>query len=137
MLSHSAGRLWTKRLLPVAVSIGSLTWLFAYGGINFHDVADAMNWRIALTLIPSLLAYGLVALLIEAKSILWLVETPADSFNTWTAARIKSASYLLSVVNYALGIGRVHGEPAPFCCSTRVRPAKPAGEAPTAPWPPW
>jgi hypothetical protein len=78
--------------------------LFVYGGIDFHDVVSAMNGDVALILIPSLLAYGLVALLLEAKSILWLVESPPDDFDTWIAARIKCASYLLAVVNYALGI---------------------------------
>jgi hypothetical protein len=104
MSNQNTGNLWIKRLIPVAVSIGALAWLFAYGGINFHDVVGAMNWDVALILIPSLLVYGLVSLLIEAKSILWLVESAPDNFDTWMAARIKSASYLLAVVNYALGI---------------------------------
>jgi len=88
----------------VAVSVGTLVWLFVYGGIEFDDVVDAMTWNVAISLIPALLVYGVTALWLEAKSILWLVEPAPDTFDTWTAARIKSASYLLSVVNYALGI---------------------------------
>jgi uncharacterized membrane protein YbhN (UPF0104 family) len=101
---QSAGRRWLKRIIPVLVSLGTLAWLFAYGGIDFRNVMDAINLKVALTLVPALIVYGVFALFLEAKSILWLVESPPEDFDTWTAARIKSASYLLAVINYALGI---------------------------------
>ena len=39
----------------------------------------------------------------ESASILCLVEKRPPGFGAWTAARVKSASYLLAIVNYALG----------------------------------
>ena len=104
MLNNKLVRRWVKRLVPVVVSVGALVWLFVFGGIDIDAVGAAMTWDIALLVIPALLAYGAISLLLEAKSILWLVEPAPDGFDTWTAARIKSASYLLAVVNYALGI---------------------------------
>ena len=102
---RSVRQRWLQRVLPAAVSIGALSWLFLYGGIDFDDLFEAMTWKIAFVLTPALAVYGALALLLEARSILLLVECAPHSFNTWTAARIKSASYLLSIVNYTLGAG--------------------------------
>ncbi len=98
-------RRWVQRILPAVVSVGALGWLFLFGGIDFDDLFDAMTWKVAFVLIPALAAYGAVALLLEPRSILLLVDRAPSDFTAWTAARIKSASYLLSVVNYTLGAG--------------------------------
>jgi hypothetical protein len=92
---------WIQRGVPAAISIGALAWLF--GTIDPDALFGALNWRVVYVLVPSLLAYGAVALLLEANSILWLIDPRPADFGAWTAARIKCASYLLGIVNYALG----------------------------------
>jgi hypothetical protein len=96
---------WFKRLAPAVVSVGALSWLFLFGGIAFDDVFATMTWKIAFVLAPALAVYGALSLLLEAQSILLLLEHTPREFNAWTAARIKSASYLLTIVNYTLGAG--------------------------------
>ena len=92
---------WIQRGLPVVVSVGALAWLFSH--IDPDAVLDALTWRVIAVLVPALLVYGAFALVLEAASILWLMEPVPAGFGAWTAARIKSASYLLGIVNYALG----------------------------------
>jgi SAM-dependent methyltransferase len=95
---------WIQRSIPAAVSVGALGWLFVYGGIDFRDLIAALNWKVASVLVPALLVYGAVTLLLEARSIVLLVKPAPSSFGIWTVARIKSASYLLGIVNYTLGV---------------------------------
>jgi uncharacterized membrane protein YbhN (UPF0104 family) len=92
---------WLRRLLPAAVSAVALAILL--GRMDLDGVVDALSWRIAVVLLPALLAYGAVTVLLEAVSILRLVEPAPPGFDTWTAVRIKCASYLLAILNYALG----------------------------------
>jgi hypothetical protein len=96
---------WAKRIVPAVVSVGALSWLFLFGGIAFEEVFATMTWKIAFVLVPALAVYGALSLLLEAQSIMLLVENAPRGFNAWTAARIKCASYLLSIVNYTLGAG--------------------------------
>lgn len=92
---------WLQRGVPIAISIGSITWLL--GSIDSDALIGALNWRIAAILVPSLLAYGALSLAIEAVSIFTLVDRRPAGFGLWVSARIKSASYLVGIVNYALG----------------------------------
>ena len=97
----SPRRRFVQRLLPACVSAGALVWLFST--IELDGLRAAISWRVVSVLAPALLAYGALALAIEAASILRLVPRPPQGFGAWTAARIKSATYLLGIVNYALG----------------------------------
>jgi hypothetical protein len=54
-------------------------------------------------MVPALLAYGAFTLVLEAWSMLRAIDAAPARLDTWTAARIKCASYLLAIVNYALG----------------------------------
>ncbi len=90
-----------QRLLPVLVSTIALVWLASH--FDMSQVVDALSWRVALVMLPALLLYGAITLLLESLSILYLVDSPPPDFGAWTAARIKCASYLLAIVNYALG----------------------------------
>lgn len=90
-----------ERLLPFAVSALALAWVFSR--FDMRAVGSALSWRVAQVLAPALLAYGAVTLVLEARSILRLLPARPPEFGAWTAARIKCASYLLAIVNYALG----------------------------------
>ena len=91
-----------KRILPFAVSAIALGALFA--NVDLSAVADSLSWKVAGTVVPAMLAYGVVTLALEAASIMRLLGPTAAGFRTGTAARIKCASYLLGIVNYALGV---------------------------------
>lgn len=95
-----AGQRLLRQFLPFAVSVASLTWVI--GQVDLDGLAAAMSWRVFLVMVPALLAYGAATLLLEARSIMCLIGAP-PGFDAWTAARIKCASYLLAIVNYALG----------------------------------
>jgi hypothetical protein len=90
-----------ERLLPFAVSALALAWVFSR--FDLREVMGSLTWRVAQVLVPALLAYGAATLVLEARSILRLLPAPPPEFGAWTAARIKCASYLLAIVNYALG----------------------------------
>ena len=95
-----SGKAW-KRALPVVGSVASLAWVFTRFDVG--GVIDALSWRIVQIVIPALALYGVVTLGVESASILRLVGRRPPGFGAWTAARVKSASYLLPLVNYALG----------------------------------
>ena len=91
-----------KRVLPAVVSLGILVWILR--GIDPATLLDALNWRVGALMVPSLLIYGVITLWIETLSLRRPLETVSSTISNWTAARIKCASYLLGVVNYALGV---------------------------------
>ncbi len=97
----SPARIIAQRLLPVLVSTITLVWLASR--FDMSQVVDALSWRVAWVMLPALLLYGAITLLLESWSILSLVDSPPPDFGAWTAARIKCASYLLAILNYALG----------------------------------
>jgi hypothetical protein len=88
-------------VLPAAVSAATLAWVLIR--FDVRALADAFSWKVGAVLVPALLVYGGVTLWIEAVSILRLLERRPAGFGAWTAARVKCASYLLAIVNYALG----------------------------------
>jgi uncharacterized membrane protein YbhN (UPF0104 family) len=93
---------FAQRAVPIAVSLGVLVWLLR--GMDFAAIVAALRWRVVAVLVPSLVVYGAATLWLEARSLSQLVHPPAH-LPRWTAARIKCASYLLGIVNYALGAG--------------------------------
>ena len=90
-----------QRLAPVVISALTLGWVA--GHFDMRKVAEALSWEVAFVMLPALLGYGAFTLLLEALSILRAVDAPPARLGAWTAARIKCASYLLAIVNYALG----------------------------------
>jgi uncharacterized membrane protein YbhN (UPF0104 family) len=90
-----------QRLAPVVISALTLGWVF--GHFDMRKVAEALSWEVALLMVPALVAYGACTLLLESLSIRRAIDTPPERLSLWTAARIKCASYLLAIVNYALG----------------------------------
>jgi hypothetical protein len=85
----------------MAVSAASLAWVL--GRFELAKIGSALDLEVALVLVPALLAYGAATLVIESLSIVRLLPARAPGVGVWTAARIKCASYLLTIVNYALG----------------------------------
>jgi hypothetical protein len=92
-----------QRLLPALVSVGALTWVFR--GLELPALAAALSWRVVVVLAPALVVYGAVTLLLEAVAVVLLMSSRPAGFGLWTVARIKSASYLLAIVNFTLGAG--------------------------------
>jgi hypothetical protein len=90
-----------QRLVPVVISVVTLALVAWY--YDMRKVAEALSWRAILTMVPALLAYGACTLFLEALSIRRAIDAPPARLGLWTAARIKCASYLLAIVNYALG----------------------------------
>ena len=89
-----------QRILPLVVSIAVLAWLLR--GVDLRAVAASVSPRVAFVLVPALVVYGAVTLWLEATSLASLVHASVG-LPRWTAARIKCASYLIAIVNYALG----------------------------------
>jgi hypothetical protein len=90
-----------RRIAPIVVSILALGWVL--GRFDLSQVGAALSWNAILVLLPALLGYGAATLVLESASLLRLIPTRPPDFGAWTAARIKCASYLLAIVNYALG----------------------------------
>ena len=90
-----------RRVVPVLVSAAALAWVL--GRFDLAKVGAALRWDAAAVLVPALLAYGAATLALEAASILRLVPVRPPGFGAWMAVRIRCASYLLTIVNYALG----------------------------------
>jgi hypothetical protein len=90
-----------RRVAPVLVTLATLGWVLAR--FDLARIAAALDRGAAAVLVPALLAYGAATLLLESASILRLLPARPPGFGAWTAARIKCASYLLTIVNYALG----------------------------------
>jgi hypothetical protein len=96
-------RLLLRRALPVVVSAGALALLLAR--VDAAAVLRTLSLQVALVVIPAYAVYGGLTLALEALSILRLVEDRPPALSAWSAARAKSASYLLGTLHYALGIG--------------------------------
>ena len=113
-------RIGLSQLLPAAVSAGALVWLLR--DVDLPAVAAAVDARVAIVMIPALVAFCAVTLWIEAMSIHRMVTHPPPDFGLWSAARIKCASYLPGLIHYTLGVGGL-------AVLLRRRTALPLGEA--------
>jgi uncharacterized membrane protein YbhN (UPF0104 family) len=91
-----------QRVLPFAVSLAVLAWLLR--GVDLAALGASLTGRVVAVLVPSLVVYGAATLWLEAQSLSRLAHGPG-ALSAWTAARIKCASYLIVIVNYALGAG--------------------------------
>jgi uncharacterized membrane protein YbhN (UPF0104 family) len=90
-----------QRVLPALVSAGILAWLLR--GVDPDALVHALDLRVAAVMGVALLVYGAVTLWIEATSIQRLLLTVPAHLPLWTIAKVKSASYLLAILHYALG----------------------------------
>lgn len=97
----SAGSSHLRRALPFLGSAAILSFLATR--VDLHQVAAAVDGRSLVILGAALLVYGAVSLLLEAAALSRVL--PAGALTLGTAARIKAASYLLSVLHYTVGLG--------------------------------
>ena len=88
---------------PFVVTVGGLWWVFSRIGLG--AVAEQLTPDALWLLIPAILAFGIIAVAIEAECLVRLLPDSRDVLSRGTAARIKAASYPLSLVHYALGAG--------------------------------
>ncbi|MEE3328879.1 MAG: lysylphosphatidylglycerol synthase domain-containing protein [Myxococcota bacterium] len=98
------GRL-LRWILPFLVSALLLLWLLS--GMDLGVIRELLTVEVAWTFIPLLLAFIAISLLIEAICLVWVVSYYHEFSSYVMAARIKAASYLLGLINYALGAGAV------------------------------
>ncbi len=87
--------------VPSVISVGAIAYLVRI--IDFSGVGAHLSPRSAAILVPALFAYGIWSLTIDAITVRRLMHTTRSDFTLITAARVKAASYLLSLVHYALG----------------------------------
>jgi hypothetical protein len=97
------GRLLLRRALPACVSAAALAFVLAQ--VDPAAVLRSFSLDVALVVIPAYAVYGGLTLVFEALSILRLVPDRPPTLSAWSAARAKSASYLLGTLHYALGAG--------------------------------
>ncbi|MCZ6783884.1 MAG: lysylphosphatidylglycerol synthase domain-containing protein [Proteobacteria bacterium] len=97
----SNARRWLRFSVPVLVTVGALVFLFAT--IDFGEAVARVDSRVALLLLPTILIYGVGSLVLEALSLNRLFRGAARGLDVWTCARIKAASYPLSLLHYAIG----------------------------------
>ncbi len=90
-----------RRALPLLVSGGVLAWLLLR--FDLGAAFGAVDRRTGLLLGASLAAYGLLSLALEAGALSRLFARERVGFAL--AARVKAASYLLSVVHITVGLG--------------------------------
>jgi len=89
--------------LPFAVSAALLAWILS--GLDVSEVLRQVTPQVAIRFGPPLLVFLLVTLLIDSLSIIVVVSYSRPFRSLAVAARIKAASYLLGILNYALGAG--------------------------------
>ena len=103
-MSESA-RQRIRAALPLAFSVGVLTWLFTR--VDLATVARSVDARVVAVMVPAMALYGAATLWLEALSIRRMLPAHVPGFGLWKAARVKCASYLPGLLHYTLGIGTV------------------------------
>jgi hypothetical protein len=91
-----------KRALPVVVTGASLVYLFS--GIDVGSVIASLGAESAMILIPATVIFCVVTLSLEGLSLGILTAPTGAQATALLCARIKAASYIAGMLNYALGI---------------------------------
>jgi uncharacterized membrane protein YbhN (UPF0104 family) len=90
-----------RRALPIAVSVGLLAYLFSK--IDLREALDFLSLDVCLRFLGPLIIFNFVTVFIEAICIHRVARACGAVLDAITAARIKAACYLLSLMNYAIG----------------------------------
>ena len=94
-----------RNALPVLVSAAIFAWLLSREDIDLGGIVTSVDLGTLGTLFAAVVVYVTISLSLEVFSLVRIVGRPLEEFSPWTAARIKSASYLAYTVHYSLGIG--------------------------------
>jgi hypothetical protein len=87
--------------IPFAISAALFAYLFSR--IDASAVGDAVTTTIALRWALPLILFNVVTLAIESHCLHRVAVASGTLLDHWTAARIKAACYLLSILNYVIG----------------------------------
>lgn len=103
--SRHGSRLATaaRWVLPFVVSAAFLAWVLS--GVDAGAVMAELTPAVARIFVPALIVFLAITLLIEAVCLVLVVSHTRPFSDLVVAARIKAASYLLGILNYALGAG--------------------------------
>lgn len=105
-LAHPAPATRVVRIvLPFAVSTAFIVWVL--GDVDLAGVWASLTPRAAAWFVPGLLAFVGVTWLIDSICLVVVIHDQHGESSLWDAARMKAASYLLGILNYALGAGAV------------------------------
>lgn len=99
----SQARQILRWVAPFVITTAALAWVFQR--IGFEAIAKRVTGDALIVMVPALLGFGVVAVVLEAECLVRLLPASREVFGRGTAARIKAASYPLSLVHYALGAG--------------------------------
>lgn len=88
-------------VIPFAISAALFAYLFSR--VDARAVGDAMTTTVVLRWALPLVIFNFVTLAIESHCLHRVAVASGMRLDHWTAARIKAACYLLSVLNYVLG----------------------------------
>ncbi len=91
--------------IPFVVSIVFIVWVLQ--GQDLAAVWAAVTPRVVAWFVPGLIAFVAITLYIEAVCLQIVVHDYHDDTGLGEAAKMKAASYLLAILNYALGAGAV------------------------------
>jgi len=91
--------------LPFVVSIVFIAWVLQ--GQDLEAIWAAVTPRVAAWFIPGLIGFLAITLYIEAVCLVVVVRDYHGETQLREAAKMKAASYLLAILNYAFGAGAV------------------------------
>ena len=102
-----AGRIgrWARIVLPFVVSIVFIVWVLS--DVDLAGVWASLTPRALAWFLPGLVAFVFITLYIEAVCLVVVIRDYHGEITLWNAAKMKAASYLLGILNYALGAGAV------------------------------
>lgn len=95
------GGRWLRRVLPFVVSAAILAFLLSR--VDARGVVDELSRRAVLVLGVAILVYGALSLGLEAISLARVTAAARARLHLATCARLKAASYPLSLLHYGLG----------------------------------
>lgn len=90
-----------RRALPIAVSAGLLAYLFSK--IDLREALDYLSFDVLFRFLGPLIVFNFVTVFIESICLHRVAKACGAALDALTAARIKAACYLLSLLNYAVG----------------------------------
>lgn len=91
-----------QRALPFVVTGVALIYVFS--GIDFRSVLNALTLESAQILVPATAVFCVVTLALEGLALARLTGSAGRTASALLCARIKAASYVAGMLNYALGI---------------------------------